>query len=74
MMAFSAFIALLNVFVGLAGSIVVQILNCVVLWSKFPVIICVKVGIDVINICCLVNLTKLRSIPIVPNSKLSFTF
>ena len=67
-------------FAGLVGSIVVQIPNCVVLCSKFPIIISsvylnlfynlsivivVKVEVDINNIYCLVNLTKPCSAPIV---------
>jgi len=73
-MAFSAFVVSLMVFAGLVGFIVVQIPICVVLWSKFPIVIYVQVVIDINNIYCSAVLTKLRSIPIVPSSKLSFTF
>ena len=38
MMAFSAFIALFNVFVGLAGSIVVQILNVLFFGPNFQLL------------------------------------
>ena len=73
-MASSAFFASLMVFAVLVRFIVVQIPICVVLWSKFPIVIYVQVVIDINNIYCLAVLTKLRSIPIVPSSKLSLTF